>query len=371
VDAAFGYSFPAIRGIQARREYYISMCPLRLIPRIFLFDEEVLPPDQRAQRVLNRARVPEIARYMMRNRDSYAFSALTASVDAEVRFDPMGEYGDAFKIGVLHIPMDARFIINDGQHRRAAIEMALRESPELGDETIAVVFFLDLGLSRCQQMFADLNRHAIRPSTSLGLLYDHRDQMALVAKQVAFQAEAFRDLVEFEKTSLALRSRKLFTLSAIYAATKALVAGRDGMTADDAIAVAVQYWNEVAAHFPEWQMVRDGATTAGNVRGEFIHTHGITLQAIGRAGNSLLSRVPKSWRERLSNLEALDWRRSNSQVWEGRAMIGGRVSKSAQNVILTANLIKGALHLPLSPEEQSAESAFQRSSSSPAREAAP
>src|SRR5437870_9539 len=38
-DTSFGYVFPAIRGIQARREYYVSMCPLRLIPKLFLFDE--------------------------------------------------------------------------------------------------------------------------------------------------------------------------------------------------------------------------------------------------------------------------------------------------------------------------------------------
>jgi DNA sulfur modification protein DndB len=37
---AFEYVFPAIRGVQAGREYFVSMCPLRLIPRIFLFDEE-------------------------------------------------------------------------------------------------------------------------------------------------------------------------------------------------------------------------------------------------------------------------------------------------------------------------------------------
>jgi 16S rRNA C1402 (ribose-2'-O) methylase RsmI len=42
----------------------------------------------------------------------------------------------------------------------------------LGDETISVVFFIDVGLKTCQQMFADLNRHAIRPTPSLGLLYE-------------------------------------------------------------------------------------------------------------------------------------------------------------------------------------------------------
>ncbi len=48
--ATFEYIFPAIRGIQAGREYYVSMCPLRVIPRIFLFDEDELKPELRAQR---------------------------------------------------------------------------------------------------------------------------------------------------------------------------------------------------------------------------------------------------------------------------------------------------------------------------------
>ena len=51
----FEYVFPAIRGIQAGHEYYVTMCPLRLIPRLFVFDEDELPPEMRAQRSLNKA----------------------------------------------------------------------------------------------------------------------------------------------------------------------------------------------------------------------------------------------------------------------------------------------------------------------------
>ena len=80
----FEYVFPAIQGVQAQREYYVSMCPMRLIPKIFLFNEEELVPELRAQRQLNRARIPEIARYMSGNPEGYVFSAITASVDGEV-----------------------------------------------------------------------------------------------------------------------------------------------------------------------------------------------------------------------------------------------------------------------------------------------
>lgn len=30
----FVYRFPVVRGIQAKREYYIAMVPLKMIPRI-------------------------------------------------------------------------------------------------------------------------------------------------------------------------------------------------------------------------------------------------------------------------------------------------------------------------------------------------
>src|SRR5215471_10472862 len=220
-DAGFEYVFPAIRGLQAGREYYVSMCPLRLIPKLFLFNEDELVPELRAQRILNKNRVPEIARYIVDHPADYVFSAITVSVNAELKFEPL-DNADR-RVGLLHIPLSAQFIINDGQHRRAAIEVALREHPDLADESIAVVFFLDLGLERCQQMFADLNRYAIRPARSLGVLYDHRDDAARLARLVVLRSAAFRDVVEMERSTLSARSRKLFTLSAIYTATNALI----------------------------------------------------------------------------------------------------------------------------------------------------
>ena len=87
--------------------------------------------------------------------------------------------------------MSAKFVINDGQHRRAAIQQALAENPELGDESIAIVLFLDIGLERCQQMFADLNRYAIRPAKSIGVLYDHRDEMSAITRLVVFRSPLF------------------------------------------------------------------------------------------------------------------------------------------------------------------------------------
>ncbi len=360
MDAAFEYVFPAIRGIQARREYYVSMCPLRLLPKLFLFNEEELVPELRAQRTLNKNRIPEIARYISDNPDSYVFSAITASVDADVKFEPLASGAEGQRVGQLHIPMSARFIINDGQHRRAAIEAALRETPDLADESIAVVFFLDIGLARCQQMFADLNRYAIRPSKSVGVLYDHRDDSAKLAKSIVLRCPAFKDMVETERSTLSIRSRKLFTLSSIYFATAAFFNHAPDESVDNRVAKAVAFWDEVAKQFPEWQLARERKITAGEVRRDFIHSHGIALQAICRVGDSLMASGDTNWKLRLRRLKSINWSRSNAKLWEGRAMIGGRISKSSHNVVLTTNVIKTQLGLQLSPDEQRVEDAFRR-----------
>ena len=351
-----------MRGVQAGREFFVIMCPLRYLPRLFLFDEEDVPPELRAQRGLNRNRLPGLVRYITENREDYVFSALTASVDGSLAFEPSdSDSPHGQRLGVLRISMDSRFLINDGQHRRAAIEEALKNDPSLAEETIAIVIFADEGLARSQQMFADLNRHAVRPPRSIGVLYDHRDDDSGIARLVVIQSDFYRGVVEMERSTLSATSRKLFTLSAIYGATQALLQGQQYDSVETAADVASSFWEAIRPFFPEWEEVRRGRLIARDLRTDFIHSHGIALQAIGRVGNTVLraheSGIP-AWTERLNGLATIDWSRTNTRLWEGRAIVGGRVTKSGNNVTLTTNALRTHLGMPLSPEEQRVEDAY-------------
>ena len=355
-SSEFMYSFPAIRGIQAGREYYVTMCPLKVVPRLFKFVEYDLPPELRAQRSINKQRIPSIVKYISENRESYAFSSITVSIDGEVFFAPNGDDTLGRKLGILNIPMEARFLINDGQHRRAAIEEVLQECPDLGEESISVVFFVDAGLERSQQMFADLNRFAVRTTRSLSVLYDHREPLSRLAKKLADNVPVFVGMTEKEKTTISNRSRKLFTLSSIYHATKQLLQkSKNDKISRKEEQLAGEYWKEVSVNILDWQLCVQSKVSAHDLRAEFIHAHGIALQALAIAGSSLIIRYPTSWKVELSKLKNLDWSRRNLCLWEGRALIGGRLSKSKNNVILTANAIKKHLNLPLDPKEQEIE----------------
>ena len=123
------FSFPAVKGIQANMEYYVTMVPLDCIPKLFTFSDENMAPEIRSQRTLNKSRIPEMSNYILQNPKSYVFSALTASVDGELLFEP--STSENSNLGMLSISMSSRLLINDGQHRRAAIEAALKKKPDL------------------------------------------------------------------------------------------------------------------------------------------------------------------------------------------------------------------------------------------------
>lgn len=357
------YTFPAIRGIQAGREFYTCMCLLKLIPRIFLYDESDLPSELRAQRTLNRARIPEISNYIVNNPKDYVFSSITASIiDAPVTFIPLGEGGLENKVGSIVIPMDSRIIINDGQHRRAAIEEALKIRPDLGNETISVVFFLDAGLKRSQQMFSDLNRHAIRPSRSIAILYDSRDALATLSLKLSTTVPVFKGLSELEKTSLSNRSIKMFTLSSIYQATQELLGkkAKARRVTKSEEQLAITYWTEVGEQIPEWQQLINHEVNSSELRSKFIHAHGVALHALGIVGHQLITTYPTTWNEYLPRLREINWSRTNIDLWEGRTIVGGRVNKSQMHLALTVNAIKPYLGLPLTTEEESIEHMFTK-----------
>lgn len=356
-----GYTFSAVRGIQAGHEYFVAMCPLRLMPRLFPDEEGESRADRRAQRPLNKGRIPAIREYLLKNPMEYVFPAITVSVDGDVDFTPASPNMRHYNVGALTIPTTARLVINDGQHRRAAIIAALKARPGLGDETIATVFLMDRGLARSQQLFADLNRFSVRPAPSLAVLYDHRDPLAGTTCGLLDLVDVFRSLTETNRSSIGVGSPHLFTLSAIYRGTVELLRDHRDLAQERQTALATGFWNAVATHIAEWGQALVGEVSAATLRRDYVHAHAVALVALGRAGRALLAHHPRDWRQRLVQLELLDWRRENAELWEGRGVIGGQISAAAGSVTLLTSVIKQALDLPLTEEEQAAEAAYAAS----------
>jgi DNA sulfur modification protein DndB len=345
-------SFPGIRGIQANQVYYVAMWTYGMMQRVTIFEDNELESFDRIQRNLNSKRVPEIKDYILNNRDTYVFSALTASIDKNVAFEPINPGSG---IGQLKVSLNSKFIINDGQHRRKAILEAIAEDPTLATETIAVVFFVNTDTKRSQQMFADLNGKGVKTGKAINTLFDHRSHFAKLSRDLVSSMSIFRRTTDYQKTSLARRSKKLFTYSNIVGANIELMKGA-ATTKDLAedLTVCRAFWETVAKIFPEWKYVAEDTMTASDVRDTSIAPSGVVMHAIGRVGNELLIRHRSDWKKYLAKLSSINWSRNNPE-WEDRVLIQGKISKSNTSILLASAFIKQKIGIEPDTAELSAE----------------
>ncbi|WP_404458408.1 DNA sulfur modification protein DndB [Oceanobacillus kapialis] len=364
MELGFSYNFPGIKGVQAGKDYYIAMCPLRVIPKIFLFDEDEVPPEYRSQRIINKNRIPEITNYIVNNPTDYVFSSLTASVDGDIEFTSVSKESSLKDVGMLSISLDAKFLINDGQHRRAAIEEALRINPDLGSETISVVFFIDDGLKNSQQIFSDLNRHAVNTTSSIGILYDHRDKLAIITKNISNSIPFLSRYTDKERVSLSKNSPKIVALNHIFNTNLKLlgISKGDSVNQEDEKFLKA-FWLGLTDSVSEWTQVMNKELTPKDLRMNYIIGHGVFFEAIGIVGNYLRKYYGDEWEHYIEKLKDIDWSRSNTDIWEGRAIKNGRVQKNTQTIRLTANQIKKFLSLPLTEQEANLENEFLKGAS--------
>jgi DNA sulfur modification protein DndB len=343
--------FPAMKGMMGQRTYFACLMNLSSIPKMFTFQDWIeFRPEDREQRVLNRKRVPEIARYITENEDGYLFSSITASYQCEVKFKPAN--GDD-SLGMLEMDFEkANFVINDGQHRCAAIAQALDQNPALGDEAISVLLFPYESRQRVQQMFSDLNRFVVKTSKSLDILYDKRDPYSIITLDMCEKVDAFQGLVEKDSISLPVRSAKLFTLASLYDANKELLGNiqDDDNTIQSMVTTAISYWEEVSKHFPLWTKVKKGDLRAIEFRQENISAHSVVMRALGAAGGDLMKEVPENWRERLQALDAIDWSKKNRD-WDNICIVANSVVSNRQARSATKTYLKYKLGLTLTDAE--------------------
>lgn len=348
----FVYRFPVVKGIQAKREYYIAMIPLKMIPKLFPQDGEYVPPEYRAQRKLNEARIPVISKYILSNRENYVFSALAASIDGDFKFCP-SEFPD---VGVLEISMDAKLLINDGQHRKAAILEAIAEDETLLNETISVVFFEDQGLARSQQMFTDLNKHAVKTSNSIAELYDSRDSLAVVTRNVISKIKFLNAFTDKEKDILGKYSSNLFTLSTFYNANKRII--RTSEVTPEVEIFLHKYWSCICKNVLPWQDLINRQISKVDLRENYIVTQAVIIQVLGRLGNFFFVNPDYSFEKSLKKLKEVNWRR-DCDDWAMRTIrANGRMINNEEAITLTCNVLKRYIGIPLDEFEQTKETAF-------------
>lgn len=362
------FRVPATRGRMGTTKYYTATLPFGAVVKLFTFDPEQmleLTPENRSQRALKTRRIPEIASYVLDHED-YIFSAITVSVDSdEVDFD---EAEPGTGIGELVLPLEAKYVINDGQHRVAGISEALRRDSSLAEDTISVVVLPDGGLERSQQIFSDLNRTVHKTSKSLDILFDHRLPINRITMACVEEVPLFEDRIDKERVSLSVRSAKFATLSGLQQANVQLLGNLPENLAeaevDDMRSLAVDFWIRLTDLVVPWRDILEGDTKPQHARQVYVSSYALSLWALGFAGGAARAArdSARSWVEILDGLSGIDWRKTNPD-WQGICMADTEVVTRAPTRRATARYIMWKLGLETErPATVIAEDRFARAS---------
>ena len=340
------FRVPATRGRMGTTTYYTTSLPFGTVVKVFTYDPDDMPalaPQDRTQRELKKKRVPEIADYIL-NHDNYIFSAVTVSIAVEsFEFEPIEPGSD---IGVLMLPPDANYVVNDGQHRIAGIAQALREDPTLATDSISVVLLPDGGTQRSQQIFSDLNRTVHKTSKSLDILYDHRLPINQITMDCVKAVPLFRGRTDKERVSLSVRNRNFATLSGLQRANTQLLGDipeeADDATVSEARDYAIDFWNRATQVVHPWSEIAEGTMTSVEARQDYLSSYTLVLWALGCVGAVL--REQGAGLDALSNLADVDWRKDNPE-WEGICILGQSIVTRTSTRDATGELLKWKLGL--------------------------
>jgi DNA sulfur modification protein DndB len=332
----FTYSLPAIRAIQADQEYFTTVIPFGIVAKL-LSDQsngfDAMPFD--------RERMNAITAFITENPQSYVLPALTISIRGEYVFQSSQEDSSPVLAGTLVLPINSKIQIHDGRHRASAIAQAIAAHPTLSNQSISVVIFPIQ--SRNNRKFGAIKANERKSGRLERIISDKTDNVSQVTREVIRDVDAFTHSIEMVKTTISNRSKNLFTFSALYQANEALLSTKRDQPIQNQIDHAVEFWKLVQNAMPDWKSDRPRV----ELRKQTVHAHSVTLCAIAVVGAAIVARFPNSWQRKLTKLHSINWSRGNTKLWEGKAMLGGRMIKSTASIELTARVIADQLGVSL------------------------
>lgn len=335
-----------------------------------------------AQRDLTKSRVMnEMVPYLLKPDYHPFFSALTlilVPVDGEqlvegqdYRFKTDETGGD---VGELVIEDQVLLFPADGQHRQAALAEAFRQRRSLATEEVPVILLPFESVKRVRQLFSDLNLNAKVVSKTLGLTYESRNPVVVIAKRVMQQLALFDDgkRVNLKSNSLAAKSPAVISMNTLVEVTSTILAAVldttvkglkvhpdlvaiENAESDDPAVVeiaqpVVEAWEVIIDAFPRWQDVIDGAISAGALRDGlkdddgnvidegYVAAFGIGWQALGLVAAAVIRIEGDEWSEQLERaIGSVDWQKGKQ--WNGTAMVGGRVNNTGPGIRNTAGYV--------------------------------
>ncbi|MGR5312118.1 DNA sulfur modification protein DndB [Photobacterium damselae] len=285
IKMSYKIEFPAVKGEQAGRAYYMATVPFSVLGRLLQLDTAggVL---ERSQREVNETRANKVKKYILENPTAYIIPSLT---------------------GVINVDDIADI------DRATGIIQSIKDNSSLKNELVPIMLFTNMSLEERQQAFSDINGTAAKPQQSLSDSYNSRDSLPMLAKHIAMNCSVFNGLIEYERNSITEKSDKLFPIKTIKDASQKFL----GITKVDVITeeqkeLCVKLWKQIGKEL-NWSI--DDITSIGldvkQIRTDTIKTHTIMINALALAVSCVIKSIDFDEID-FSKLQMLDFKRDSS-----------------------------------------------------------
>ena len=178
--------------------------------------------------------------------------------------------------------------------------------------------------------------HAEKGKYSISELYDSRDMLAVITRNVINANDFLNTYTDKEKDILGKYSSNLFTLNTFYTANKYIfpVGAIQNQKSDEAF--LQRFWNSVVDNMVQWNELQTKELSKVDLRENYIATQGIVIQALGRVGRYFFEHPDSNVGEKLEGLRKISWKR-NAKLWQQRAIReNGRIITSKRAALLIA-----------------------------------
>lgn len=386
----------AMQGIMGDNTYYVTTIKANTLIQTVGYASEMenwpdMTVDERMQRELKGERVAtEIVPYLV-NDPAWFFGALIIDIYSgweNVSFQPITEvvsvnldaYKDSLKVaGFLTLPDDKSLIALDGQHRLAALSMAIRGKngipgsvelpdniretlvgghPDIGKADITVMFIKHGDdNTKIRKIFNKVNRYAKQTSKGDNIITSEDDMIAIIARRMFSGEEAplhpigSQEVVNWKSNTIPLRSKNLTTLSAIYTMTEILLAKeditpktrRDEETLERGRVIMRDFWNESLEKIDVFRMYKEYVERdkpLQNIRKDNLLLKPVTHTALAQAVSVAMDYGYK-YTELIEKINKIDWSQDNP-IWANvlvtnsmnkRMITGSQALKDAGKII--------------------------------------
>jgi DNA sulfur modification protein DndB len=327
-------------------------------------------PDSHINRPFMPPHSKEIANYLKRTRD-YILPPLALNTQEPLTFYTIATASQV-RMGFIVIPASLEFDVTDGQHRGNAVDDAIKERRDLGQDGIGVIISTEHDLEKIHQDFVDCARNKpILPAMLAA--FDHANLVVRYVNETIKRVPFFEGRVDRSSVRLGKSTVKVFTLNQVQTALLEFLVGRvpakdqipkvgeDRLNNPDKmelhVSSAAKFLNDFTKANSQWRQFSGSVAGASGddtyeMRQTQLHFNATGLVIIGKVGHAIFSKPELADRERLTKLLGeFDWSRGSS-IWQGNVMSGYKITTSRDMFSKAAAILKQRLGLDLTDSEQ-------------------